>query len=321
MVFGDKWQKWFGELDEKARKVAVGLPAAALEFDVAGPRDAASGLGVLARIQKAMPVGWKIEGILIPAEKIRGADMSDGRCVVPGCTVAVRLVHRPVPGCLVGDMTYLRLDVTPDHVPAETEREQELVYLGRGPLGHAYLTGDVGGRWSHAAYDIAMAVGVTEQGPQKPDGPDWGRTVSRILWKCYKKVNDEDARTSPWEHLLGHAHLRREATELARIEYTQNLVPPTKTQPAAREDPQHPYYRFHLSVRPTTAEHQLDMDTADRAIKWDGASVTRGYTVKRLGVDIVVTVLSDDAAFVAALNDVVDREITRVLALPGPASP
>jgi hypothetical protein len=55
------------------------------------------------------------------------------------------------------------------------------------------------------------------------------------------------------------------------------------------------------------------MDAADKSIRWDGTTATRGYTVKRMGVDIVVTVLTDDTPLARALNAVFDRQVTAVL--------
>jgi hypothetical protein len=97
------------------------------------------------------------------------------------------------------------------------------------------------------------------------------------------------------------------------VEYEGNLVPPTQAAPAARLQPGLPYYRVMLSVRPAAGQGQLVMGRADKSIQWDGTSVTRGYTVERLGVDIVITVLTDDAAFARAVNAILDRHVTSVL--------
>jgi hypothetical protein len=55
------------------------------------------------------------------------------------------------------------------------------------------------------------------------------------------------------------------------------------------------------------------MDATDKSVRWDGTSATRGYTVARLGVDIVITVLTDDAPFARILNAILDREVTAAL--------
>jgi hypothetical protein len=134
--------------------------------------------------------------------------------------------------------------------------------------------------------------------------------TSAILADCLAEADKARALA----YFCAVANLRPAEGELATIGYECNLVPPTKATPAARRDPETPYYRILLSVRPTAGEGQLKMQPADKSIRWDAATATRGYAVKRLGVDIVITVLTDDEPLARALNAIFDRQVTAVLA-------
>jgi hypothetical protein len=133
--------------------------------------------------------------------------------------------------------------------------------------------------------------------------------TSAILADCLAEADKARALA----YFCAVVNLKPDNGELAAMKYESNLVPPTKTSPAARRDPQTPYYRVRLSVRPTRGPTQLERDATDKSIRWDGTSATRGYTVARLGVDIVITVLTDDEAFARVLNANFDREVTAAL--------
>ena len=60
----------------------------------------------------------------------------------------------------------------PSRIPLQPS-DQPARYLGKGKLGHVYLADGrpeaaAHSRWSHAQYDIATALEVTESKPEKP---------------------------------------------------------------------------------------------------------------------------------------------------------
>ena len=204
-----------------------------------------------------------------------------------------------------------------DKPDAELATRKSVMVLGKGRLGHVYLDkrgGDPFGRWEYAAHDIAVALAVTGPRPAKPAGPDWGRMVCRILAECLR----ESEKTESLQRVLAGVPTGPPHQQHMRIYCESNLVPPTKIAGAARKDPESPYYRVGLSVRPAGETGQLDLTVTDRSIRWDGKAAVRGYAVQRLGVEIGITVMSDDAEFVKAINAILDQEVSRALRRSNP---
>jgi len=305
-----KWDKWYDELQEKAKKIAVGLPRpAAVEFVVTEPSVAAPGGAALGRIQRVMPLGWRIQGIYLPSERIDGA--GHARDAVPKSTMVVRLVHRPKPDLKCRNAAYMRVYIAPRRVSPDAERERKLLFLGRCPLGEAYLYGDSGGRWSHVSYDIASALSVTDPHPKKPDGPDWGRVVSRILWRFEKRSHFKHSHYG-MRLLLDTAELTPPPGQLARIHYRHNAREDEGKKGAlVREDAGYPYYYVNFKITPTrqAKEERQPQIFVDRRL--DGQGLWR-YTA--LGVDIQFDVQSDDEQSVKVLNSAVEAEVNAVVA-------
>jgi len=297
----------------EARRIAAPLPPPeAIGIEVLPAPGGGPDGDLVGRVLKVLPPGWRISGAEILAEK-----------VVPPCGGAGRgsamaLVHVPHPD-FPPTMATMRLYVMAEPPGSQPPApDTSGTYLGKGRLGRVYLQSGPGpefndplDRWNRAACDLAVALEVTDPAPQPPppSRPDWGRMASAILADCLA----EAAKARALAYFCALARLKPAEGELAAIRYESNLVPPTKASPAARQDPATPYYRVVLSVRPAGGEGQLVMDRAEKAIRWDGASATRGYTVKRLGADILITVLTDDEAFARALNAILDRHVTSVL--------
>ena len=285
-------------------------PSATVEIEVVPSASGGPDGDLVGRFLRILPPGWKIEGATLLADDTKPAGRTGG----PGSSVG--LVHRPVTGSLannVGMMVYVMAALSaPASAGTETSPAE---YLGRGTLGHVYLWHgdhrDPLARWNHAAHDIAVALDVADPKPQEQKMPDWGRLIDQVLAECARAAEAE--KLEPLRYFCEKAKIQTAEGAPLRVSFESNLIPPTKAQPAGRVDSEYPYYRVGLSIRPIGPEGQLDMTVADRAIQWDGASSTRGYIVNRLGVEIVLTVLSDDAKFVKALNAILDREITHIL--------
>ncbi|MBE3097128.1 MAG: hypothetical protein IMZ44_08350 [Planctomycetes bacterium] len=299
------------ELIRQARQVAAPLPPpAGIEIEVVPAPGGGPDGDLVGRVLKVLPPGWQVCGAEILAAKVTPPGGKAGR------GSAMALVHVAHPD-FVPNMATLRLYVMADpYAAGPVPPGQGVAYLGRGGLGHIYLQHGPGpefndplSRWNHAAHDLAVALDVTDPAPAAPARPDWGRMVSAILADCQAEAGKVPALA----YFCALAKIKPAEGDLAAVAYEGNLVPPTPTSPAARLQPGLPYYRVALAVRPAAARGQPVMSRADRSIQWDGASAARGYTVERLGVDIVITVLTDDAAFARAVNAIVDRQVTSVL--------
>ena len=298
-------------LIRQAREVAAPLPPpAGIEIEVVPAPGGGPDGDLVGRVLKVLPPGWQVCGAEILAAKVAPPGGKAGR------GSAMALVHVAHPD-FVPNMATLRLYVMADpYAGGPVPPGQGVAYLGRGGLGHVYLQHGPGPefndpllRWRHAARDLAVALDVTDPVQEAPARPDWGRMVSAILAECQAEAGKVPALA----YFCALAKIKPADGDLAAVEYEANLVPPTQASPAARLQPGLPYYRVALSVRPAAGQGQLVMGRADKSIQWDGTSATRGYTVERLGVDIVITVLTDDAAFARAVNAIMDRHVTSVL--------
>jgi len=304
-------QGWEGPIRE-ARKTAAPLPPPAeIEVEVIPAPGGGPDGDLVGRVLKILPPGWQVAGAEILAEKVTPPGGAPGR------GSALSLVHTPHPDFIPNAAT-MRLYVITGPAAGPPPPDKTGTYLGSGKLGRVYLQSGPGpefnaplARWNRAAYDIAVALEVTDPAPEPPPPahPDWGRMASAILADCLAEADKARALA----YFCAVVNLKPAEGELATMEYESNLVPPTKASPAARRDPQTPYYRISLSVRPTSGEGQLKMHATDKSIRWDGASATRGYAVARLGVDIVITVLTDDEPFARTLSAIIDRHVTTVL--------
>jgi hypothetical protein len=179
-------------------------------------------------------------------------------------------------------------------------------YLGKGKLGHVYIephVSDFGGpwpRWLHAARDIAVALEV-ENPPPKPDGPDWGRLLCRILREC------EEVRTrrpQGFWYLCEYGKFTRGEGELVKMQLAMNLAPAASGSPPSRKEPGWPYYEVLLAVRPAGTGAQPQK--WDKVVKWRTAAGSKGEVCWR--------VASDDTPFARALRRIFDRETREFLA-------
>ena len=134
--------------------------------------------GPLASLRKALPPGWTV------ADALHGTPVHPTG-YEPSRGSRVLLVHRPDPESLARS-AYLWLWIAEAARPREGAAERAH-YLGKSKHGHVFLEGieDALGRWGHAAHDIAASLDVSDPSPRKPDRPDWGRLVCRILAQCH----------------------------------------------------------------------------------------------------------------------------------------
>lgn len=304
-------QGWEEPIRE-ARRIAAPLPPPeAIEIEVLPAPGGGPDGDLVGRVLKVLPPGWQVSGAEILADNVVPPGGKAGR------GSAMALVHVPHPDFVPNTAT-MRLYVmaeTPE--VGATPPDKSGAYLGKGKLGGVYLQSGPGPefndpltRWNRAAYDLAVALEVTDPVPQPPPNrPDWGRMVSAILADCLAEADKARALA----YFCAVVNLKPDEGELTAMRYESNLVPPTKVSPAARCDPAVPYYRVALSVRPTGAEGQLVVDRVEESIRWNGTSARRGYAVKRLGLDFIITVLTDDDAFARAMNAILDRQVTSVL--------
>jgi hypothetical protein len=314
----DRGKEW-DEPIRQARRIAAPLPPPGeVEIEVVPAPGGGPDGDLVGRVLKVLPPGWCVSGAEILAEKVAPPGGKTGR------GSAMALVHAPQPDFLP-NMATMHLYVMADpYAGGPAPSGQSVAYLGRGRLGHVYLQCGPGpafndplGRWNHAAHNLAVALEVTDPPPQAPARPDWGRMVSAILADCQAEAGKVPALA----YFCALVKLQRHEGELAALDYEGNFVPPTQASPAARQDPGLPYYRVMLSVRPGGGEGQLVMGRAGKSVQWDGTSTTRGYAVERLGVNIVITVLTDDDAFARALAAILDRHVTSALSGVDPATP
>jgi len=284
----------------QAQKIASGIPPAdSVEITVRAPDDPQD-VDAVGRVLSVLPPGWRINGASLSASGPRPGGPQ------PGHAWRISLLHSPVPGVL--DNLAL-MDLLFSSQPASRE---DWEYLGRGRLGHVYLTLQHAAplsRWHHATYDLAVALEVADPPPKQPPGPDWGRMVSHIMTSCAAEHTQADSIA----RFCRSAELTDGRKGKPLISCADNLVPATKTKPAARQHPDRPYYEVALSVRPIDRSSQLKLAESDAFIRWDRQSSVYGVEVKRLNVEIVITVRSDDPDFAQRLNAIFTREITRVL--------
>jgi len=302
---GKDWERLLRE----ARAIASPLPPAVeMEIEVlAAPGGGPDG-DLVGRVLKVLPPGWKINGAELRADEVRPAGH------MPGRGSAMNLVHRP-DGSLMNNagMHLWIMSGRGEQMPGAPKNAAE--YLGKGQLGHVYVAPGFGeplARWNHAPYDLAATLEVREPAPSRPAGPDWGRMFSHILADCKAGAEKLPALAG----VCALARLTSGDEARAELHYDLNIVRRDDRErkiTAAREDPSRPYYSVSLSIRPRATDIQLDMAEADKSIQWNGKDDLRGYLVRRLGVELVISVLTDDAAFRQAINDILDRQVSRAL--------
>lgn len=317
----DEWEEeihrmeWDPPKREPPKPTVPALPAApAAEIEV--QPGAPDPVGPLL---DAMPPGWRLSiacSRAVPGVAFGPRDQvqPSGRKVGKGTRLS--LTHCPLPGMnmnLAG--FYIHIVAEPSEIDA-TSKQEPASYLGKGKFGHVYLSsGDdmksSGARWTHVRYDVRAALPVTDPPPDKPSGADWGRMICAVLKDCF------DAReTCPaMSDLCGRSKISPpDEHSRADLFWDSNAVPTERLKVEfTRKNPGDPYYCVRLSVQPIYPLPQLRMGPADKSIRWDGKSTVRGYEVKRLGVYVVVTVDSDDDVFRKTMNDILDREVSRVL--------
>ncbi len=113
--------------------------------------------------------------------------------------------------------------------------------------------------------------------------------------------------------LCGMANLKPQGDEHAAIRFERNVARPTPGAPPRRKDLARHYYEVVLRVRPADPAGRPGASAVNRAIRWNGRDATRTYFVKRLGVEISITVRSDDAVFGKAIHEIFDRHISQSL--------
>jgi hypothetical protein len=152
---------------------------------------------------------------------------------------------------------------------------------------------------------------VTEPKPTRSAGPDWGRMVSAMLVS-------ESANLGGFQN---KAQVVLDRDGLPTILYESNAEPkPGSKGRYQRKDPDWPYYRVEVHVIARSGKpdlyQQQETIPVDKSISWSGPGGPRRpglYDVKRLGIGISIVVDSDDAKFEKEMNELLDREITRVL--------
>ncbi len=262
---------------------------------------------LVGRLLTILPPGWEIEAAELLADEVRPPQR------LPGQGSSIALVHRPTAGTPSNNaaMTLYVME-KPSSIPPQPS-DQPARYLGSGKHGHVYLADGraesaAHARWSHAKYDIATALKVTESKPEKPTGPDWGRMFAGILRDCSEQRTD-------CESLAGFCDQVAENTgnkENYAFVYKSNVEIDWDQQPLAckRKDFGRPYYYARVSITPRDLPPDPD---ASRRIAWDQYAAVRKYSIPWLQAGITITVMSDDEKFPAALNPVLDRQINHVL--------
>ncbi len=270
-------------------------PAADVTIEVVPAPGGGPDSGLLGRLIRAMPPEWAAYDPLLLKESVELPGHRPGRGSFLG------LVHMPRSNYMM-NVAFLWVWVMAEAAerdPKATQAPAE--YLGRGKVGHVYIkphVSDFGGpwpRWLHAAHDIAVALEV-ENPPPKPDGPDWGRLVCRILREC-------EVRGGSLASMCEYAKLTHGESELVKMEYVSNVAPAPMGSPPARKEPQWPYRDVLLVVRPAGSGRQAQ--AWDRVLEWRTKAGTKGEVCWRIA--------SDDAPFARALRAVVDKEVRRFL--------
>ena len=248
---------------------------------------------LVGRLLKVLPDGWIVSSarLLQPDVAPYARRAGRGSCV--------GLLHRPDPASSENEAT---IGVCIMAEPAELDPAWEHVtpsrLLGKGELGHVYLrTARVEGRWSQAERDIALALGV-EPPPPKPQGPDWGRLVCRILARCQKRAAGSpgfgrflrDASLNPWK-----------GGELAAIRFVVRPRGPAESLPLRWAYGASFWYDMALSVRPLGQPAP------------DGRLIRKSEVLERLGLEVYFRAASDDAGFRDAMNAILEREVERFL--------
>ena len=307
--FGNWKGPSYEERLKAARKLAVGLPPApAMTFRVVRAAKVKPWETIVPRLQERIPLGWKIEGIRLRAKDIPGVGEQ------AGCVSKITVVHRPAPGLKSKNATHLQVYVAEKRFYPNVDRWGDPPeYIGAGKLGHVYVRSlhAVAGRWNHAEHDIARALGVQKL-PQKRTGPDWGRAVSRILWRCQRA----DKRYGEVRTFLDHSALTPRGAKLASIRYSRNAALDARRKVRfVRQDAKRPYYYVDFSVFPSPkGEGQQARRPVGKSIKLNERGTVACFAVKQLGVDIRISLLSDDEPFRRTLAAAIEREVNRVLA-------
>jgi len=240
------------------------------------------------RLLRVMPPEWEMED---PAPL---DDPNGPFGYKPRHSYRFDLAHFPA-ARYMSNCTGLRVWVLADAAERDPKAKVRAAeYLGKGKLGHVYAdmsSPEFGGplpRWLHAKHDIAAVLGV-ETPPSKPDGPDWGRLICRILGECQRR---------PWcgWSLLHHGQIQRRGADLVRLKYYWSewggiSVPPSSEDFKVRPDD------VLFAVR--SAESAPRDAAWDRVIDWRTPAGTRGQIVWR--------VRSDDRIFAEQIQAIFER--------------
>ena len=276
------------------------------------PLDASAGEPEpLASLRKALPPGWVVADAALRVAQAHptGYEPSRGSRVL--------LVHRPDPDSLVRN-GYLWLWIAEAARPRDGAAERAQ-YLGSSRQGHVFLEGieDTVGRWGHAAHDIAVSLDVRDPAPRKPDRPDWGRLVCRILAQCHA----QSEKTESLRLVCRHAALTPREGEVARIALVHNLKRPSDYEldrEEMRADPRRPYYCVRLSIRPRSADPTSPVPEASEPVDWRDRAAVRTYAARHFHADILTSVYSDDTRFREAMARIIDAQVRHVLSQATP---
>ncbi len=265
-------------------------------------------LGLQERLAPILPPGWQVEG-----KEVVGNDIQPpGYMPAPGARI--RLVHCPDPDSplnRVGLTVYIR------HSPMNVDRDfvgQYAQFMGEGTLGHI-LFGEQGprpvrARWAHVASDIARALHAKPDPylARTPVGPDWGRVVSYLLREAHN-VSEKSPLLLEFAH---RAETSPGMTEWVSVKFSSNASASddSLSPRITRVKADLPFTYVSVSVRPWLPDDREPRE----AILWDGKSDTRTYFFNRPDVVIFLSVVSDDDAFRASINAILDNALTAAIA-------
>ena len=115
--------------------------------------------------------------------------------------------------------------------------------------------------------------------------------------------------------MLYRSALTPQGAELASIRYRSNAAPDARKKVSfVREDAKRPYYYVDLSVVPSPKEEGQQVRVpVEKSIKLGDAGTVACFAIKRLGVDVRITLRSDDPAFLNVVGAAVEAELNRAL--------
>ncbi len=304
-------------LDE-ARRIAVGLPPVEpVEIEIVRVPGVYPARGVIVRTVEVLPPAWRIDGVELESK----AAQPQGR--ERGSGSVLRLMSYYGGGEKYQPIMHLQVMArrAAEDPAMGANGKPAARYLGKGPYGYVYLdepSGRMRCLWHHAAYDLAAALEVNDPPPVKPAGPDWGRMISQVLSDSmidsHKNWSHYAPRNAPLWYFVVRSDLSagEAGRPLLYYDSTKTGFSEGDTRERAKAGDTSRYL-VALSIQPIGPAEPPGIKEADQSIHWDGVSPSRSYRVKRLGVDILLEVRSQDQEFARKLNDFLERALTSVL--------